>query len=902
MWAKSNDDSGESMPLWRHMADAGAVAGWLWDDHVPAALRQLIAGSVHTDEDLARRVLVWLAAAHDLGKSANVFAIQVAHLGDLIARSGLRVRAVTPEERRSVPHSLASFAILIDWLKHRHGWTTTEATWFAAVPGGHHGRFPGLGLNRHAKLGSRAMGDASWIDVQMELADYCARLAGLADDDFAQLRESHLPQSAAVPITGLVILADWLASSPGLFPLHDARSTRERLTEGTRRLALPKPWTPYPSGDDAKLFRLRFDLAAMRPVQESLLTAVREVDEPELFIVESPTGEGKTAAALAAAEVLTDRFGLGGLIFALPTRATSDAIFSGVRRWLGTTMSAGDTTTVALAHGNAQFNDEFGELPHAAGIYDERGPAVAHWWLSGRGKSTTLSSIVVGTIDQVLVAGLVAKHAVLRHLSLAGKVVILDEVHAADPYMTQYLTRVLTWLGAYRVPVIALSATLPPDRRQLLLDAYNRGRGRTAVERQSQAYPLLTRTGATGSRSVEVAASSRRSEVMVDELPGDPEAIADAAAAASVNGGHVVVVCDTVTRAQAVFRRLRTTMGEDHEVVLLHSRFLTPERLKRESWLRDTLGPSPSSPRCAARRLIVVATQVVEQSLDVDFDLMFSDIAPIDLLIQRAGRLHRHDRPAEERPPSMREPRLVITGFSRTDGGAPELDKGARAVYGAAALLRAVAVLDEHRAAVGPLRSPDDVAALVARGYADDIAAPVGWEDAWIAAEKRKREAEAEKRKRADAFRLPPPGDDSLQGWDSAPVADGERGLAQVRDGDDAIEVILVQRISGHLCAPDWVDEIGGREVGLATVIEDDVARLLARNTVRLPGYLGRGRTGDEIIEELEATRIDCWQNSRWLRGMLPLVLDEDRRAVVANHSIHYDTELGLVVDFAEDQ
>jgi CRISPR-associated endonuclease/helicase Cas3 len=529
---------------------------------------------------------------------------------------------------------------------------------------------------------------------------------------------------------------------------------------------------------------------------------------------------------------------------------------------------------------------------------------VAHWWLTGRGKSATLSSIVVGTIDQVLVAGLVAKHAVLRHLGLAGKVVILDEIHAADAYMTQYLTRVLTWLGAYRVPVIALSATLPPVRRRALLSAYNLGRDRTTLSQQSDAYPLLTQTAPSGSLSVEVLASSRRSDVVVDELPGDPIGIADAVAAACVNGGHVAIVCNTVSRAQAVFRRLRTTVGNDYELVLLHSRFLTPERLASESLLRDELGPVPSSPRLATRRLIVVATQVVEQSLDLDFDLMFSDIAPIDLLIQRAGRLHRHERPPEARPSSMREPRLVITGFSRTERRAPELDKGAQAVYGAAALLRALAVLDEHRAEVGPLRSPDDVALLVARGYAEDLAAPTGWKEAWNAAETRKLATDTDKAKRANAFRLPPPGRSSLQGWDSAPAADTHdaKGLAQVRDADDAIEVVVVQRLSGQLCAPAWVDKIGCRSVELGPVIEDDLARILARNTVRLPAYLARVKTGDDIIDELEGTRIDCWQNSRWLRGMLPLVLGEDRRATVANHSIYYDTELGLVVDFPEER
>lgn len=201
---------------------------------------------------------------------------------------------------------------------------------------------------------------------------------------------------------------------------------------------------------------------------------------PGVMVVEAPMGIGKTEAALAAAEVLAYRFHCGGLIVALPTMATTDAMFGRVLAWVRSLPSP-HQLSMYLAHSKAALNDEAGTLPrHCAGhLYDEQGKAsaaaVAMGWLSGR-KKGVLSTFVVATIDQVLFGALRSRHLALRHLALAGKVVIVDEVHAADAYMRAYLCRALQWLGAYGTPVVLLSATLPPDQREELLNAYESGR------------------------------------------------------------------------------------------------------------------------------------------------------------------------------------------------------------------------------------------------------------------------------------------------------------------------------------------------------------------------------------------------------------------------------------------
>lgn len=671
------------------------------------------------------------------------------------------------------------------------------------------------------------------------------------------------------------------------------------------RLGLPSPWAAA-APDDRALFSRHLGLDSPRPLQVGLVDLARALTEPELLILEAPTGEGKTKAALGAAEILASRFGLGGVLFALPTQATSDGIFGVVRDWLGSIETTADVS-LSLAHGKAAFNTDFQQVPKTAAIFDTdtsgtEGRAVAHWFLTGRGKLATMSDFVVGTVDQLLMAALCAKHVVLRHLGVTGKVVVIDEIHAADVFMRQYLCRMLTWLAAYDVPVIAMSATLTPSIRHELLAAYNDGRGRRTPRAGTggTAYPRITHTAPDGAAVVALPASARSSTIRRSELAGGTDDIAAAALAAARRGGNVAVICNTVRRAQDVFRAIGET-ADDVELELLHSRFLTPERIDKEQRLRARLGPSAQHTD-GQRPLVVVATQVIEQSLDIDFDVMFSDIAPVDLLLQRAGRLHRHEWKHETRPPAHRTATLIFTGFERTEGEPPRLDRGCTAVYGAAALLRAIATLDEHFGNHDTIVSPDHVADLVTRAY-ETIGPPAGWEDAWARAQEKDDDLRHEKRRRAKGFLIPSPARRDLVGWADQSAADAvdERAVAQVRDAEDSIEVVVIQRINGCPIIPEWAAEHAGAQLDFATVIDDDIAVAAAKNTLRLPGYLSSAGIGDLLIDDLEQNCIDTWQNSRWLKGVLPLVLDANGDAEHVGHLFHYDTDLGLVVTRSEN-
>ena len=909
LWAKSDfADPTNWMPLFQHIADSAMTACHLWDTFLPQAVRGIVVSEFGGDEVLARKVAVWLAAAHDLGKASPAFACQSPGLREQVQDSGLPFTARAIDNRRSLPHSQASYAILVNWLESQ-GVPRRTASFYAAVPLGHHGRFA---AHTQTKLpaGYPPLGDTErWQPVQLEFAAYAARLADIGPDDLVRLGGIRPRQVVMIPMTALVILSDWIASNPSVFPVQSHLRPRGEAGHALTRLALPRPWSPK-EATDTEILGEHLGISDPRPVQGQLLTLARTVEEPELIIVEAPTGEGKTAAALAAAEVLANRFGLGGVVFALPTQATSDAMFGTIKRWLKAVVAA-DDVSVVLAHGNAEFNDEYTAMPRLSPVYDEgeetasaacdeceTGRAIAHWWLTGRGKLATMSDFVVCTIDQVLLGALESKHVVLRHLGLAGKVIVLDEVHAADVYMRQYLKRMLTGHNANHEPVIAMSATLSPSIRHELATTNNDcpTRNTPHLDGADLAYPRLTCTAEGGTASYELPASSRSSTFVIEERHGDLADIAAQVIADVGDGGHAAVVCDTVSRAQLMYDELVDRRPDGVEVVLLHSRFLTPDRLTRERMLRARLGPKAQ--RDPAVKLIVVATQVIEQSLDIDFDVMYTDVAPIDLILQRAGRLHRHGWKDEDRPHGLRQARLTLMGLRRDELGVPTFDKGMCSVYGEAYLLAAVATLDEHRSTTDSVASPQDVARLVTRAY-ETISPPPGWDSAWERAQTAQDTADVRRAVAAKQFQIPPPRPESLVRWATKGIDDtaGERGVAQVRDSDESIEVVIIQRIDGRLVVPKWSAEYPSESVENGTVIDDDLARVVARNVVRLPGYLGLGQQGGNLIAELEDNYMPTWQNSTWLRGVLPMILDNHGATTCAGHVFRYDIDRGLLVE-----
>jgi CRISPR-associated endonuclease/helicase Cas3 len=262
-------------------------------------------------------------------------------------------------------------------------------------------------------------------------------------------------------------------------------------------------------------------------------------------------------------------------------------------------------------------------------------------------------------VDQTFLSVLQTNHFFVRLFALGRKTVIFDEVHAYDTYMTEIFQTLLRWLRVMGSSVIILSATLPVATRRKLVEAYG---GDTSKASDAEASSIVTWVSdkTTDQKSLPLV---ERSPVRVEWIEHSPETIAQQLRDEMCKGGCVAVVCNRVARAQEVYRAVKKVFRNDARFVpgdnlrLFHARF--PMVWRDEIEKRVLKQANKDSER--ELPFIVVATQVIEQSLDLDFDLMITDLPPMDLLIQRVGRLHRHKEHDGLRPDVMKTPRVLIT-------------------------------------------------------------------------------------------------------------------------------------------------------------------------------------------------------------------------------------------------
>ena len=917
-WAKSAcDDHGKLvlwLPLHQHLDDSAGVAGLLVDEWVSPQVLRRVARDFGGDVRGVQALACWLAGVHDVGKASPAFASKVPVLADRMSRYGLVTHAAIARDpkRGKATHALVGHVAVRDWLIREFGFERHRlATWLGSVVGSHHGVPPESSQFGFLRDRTDLVGTGPWLSARDAILERAADRVG-GRDVVAAWGSASLSQPSLVLLTAIVVMADWIASNAELFPLlpvHDGgeslvepddRRTARRLTAGWSRLGLPPRWAADALGTDLdQVFRDRFRRhdGIARPVQVAAVETVRAQQAPGMVLIEAPMGSGKTEAALLAAEELAHRSGADGCFIALPTQATSDAMFGRVLRWLEVLPGrvAGAQLSVNLAHGKAVLNDEFGGLvPNGrfASIgqdEDVDGPLIAHQWLTGR-KKAMLAAFVVGTIDQLLFGALKSRHLMLRHLALAGKVVIIDEVHAYDVYMSQYLDRVLHWLGAYGVPVVLLSATLPVQRRAELLQAYE---STESVVDGDDPYPVVRGSGVP---LRPVAPTGDGTTITVDRLPDDLDTLVSYLRRHLGSGGCAAIVRNTVTRVQETADRLVAEFGVEH-VTVNHSRFLSCDRARTDRALLARFGPPDQSQRPGLH--IVVASQVLEQSLDVDFDLLVTDLAPMDLLLQRAGRLHRHVRP---RPVPVGAARCAVVGVEDWAGVPVRAVPGSRRVYGEHTLLRAAALLADRAS----ISLPGDIAPLVRSAYGDEPLGPLSWIPAMETAAKKAEALSQQRIARARDYLLGrvPASDASLVGWVRAgagdPDDDNQRGLAQVRDGEESLEVLVVIKdADGGLRTPDWIERGGAQQVPIDDEVPPDQARVVASCALRLPLAMTHPGVLDDVITALEANRFTSFYRSRLLRGQLVLVLDQDRTARVrhgdADFLLTYDLRRGLI-------
>lgn len=714
-WGKTVADQevlARSHPALLHMLDVGAVAHCLLEAGAWAAPAFIDADSV-----AIRRAIVSLVALHDIGKFTRPFQGKVPQLwppvlGPFVAPPGFP------------PHDTAGYWLLtaargIEPVALFDRWSAGQRAGLWRALAGHHGRPPlELPLNHRIDRGV-ACGiclEAARSAVEAIVATLDPPpLPRLADGDVARL---------AWWLAGLTVLADWIGSSQRWFPPVAADGIDALSTYWTAH-ALPRAaravaeaglasCRPAPTAGMRALFPA---IASPTPLQAWAET-VPIPEGPALCVVEDVTGAGKTEAALVLAHRLMQAGRAQGLFFALPTMATANAMYARLEAAYLRLFEPSAAPSLVLSHARRMLNERFRDsiLDLAAGTdhaasdpADETAGAQCAAWIADDRRKTFLADVGVGTIDQALLAVLPSRHAPLRLVGLSRRVLIIDEAHAYDAYMGEELATLLRFHAALGGSAIVLSATLTRKGRQKLVAAFASGRAAECAPPHSEAYPLVTVVSDTTVTETPCAMRPGLARSVRVERVSDVDGAIARIVAAVGEGAAVAWVRNAV---DDVLEAAEALQAHGIEPIVFHARFAMGDRLAIEERVLEVFGPAAAA--ADRRGKVVVATQVIEQSLDLDFDVMVSDLAPADLVIQRAGRLWRHDR--KERP--VAEPRLLLVS--------PDPEEEIRADWLKRLLPRTSAVYRDDsllwRSARAVLRAgaivtPDNVRALVEAAY-----------------------------------------------------------------------------------------------------------------------------------------------------------------------------------------
>ncbi|MEM8558908.1 MAG: CRISPR-associated helicase Cas3' [Bacteroidota bacterium] len=909
-------------PLWAHLLDVGHTALLLWERVVPDSIRKAAADTLGMSDEEAGAWLSFWIGLHDLGKAIPSFQYQQP---DAPYLKRMRERGFTlrpgpgfDPKQPGLHHGHATIAILYREQQKPEGVPGFSES-LAAFVGFHHGQLAHAPEWRKVACHYPVIGDERWQHAQGLLL----RAMYETWDRHYELARPR-PDLPSTPdwllgLAGWATLADWLGSYAPAFDRNvgdDLDTYVERSRAGAEealRAAGFAERAPLRALPFAELFPELADFEP-RPVQQALLDLGLPSDpaEPTLTIVEAPTGEGKTEAALALAARQQARAERGGgLYLALPTQATTNGLLDRATAFLEQA-HPGSVASFRLAYGRSELHPASEALlaspDDLAALYDDDASSATTKarvrslrWFLGR-KRALLAPYGLGTIDQALLGVLYARHFFLRLYALAGKTVVVDEVHAYDTYMNALLERLLGWLRALGAHVILLSATLPANTRRALLQAWHAEAQRPDEHDDAAVpYPAVWVAAEGSVRRVpdggKPLAASRSQRCALERGDPAPETVAEQVYQAVQNDAVVAVVCNTVQRAQDVFEAIRAKLGGqlgDDDLVLFHARFVRQERQRIETHVLERFGK-----RRDAGPAVLVGTQVIEQSLDLDVDLMLSDLAPIDLLLQRAGRLHRHDR---TRPPAHAEPRLVWLCPVWDAGSLPSVTEasGWCKVYGSTVLWRTAYLLKNRDAWHLPADYRPLIEAVYGADDMDDNLAPdvlVRWEEV---CEKEHERLVTSQRNAAQRI-IPAPGDLASifeSGKPNLADDDDEQAHPSVkaftREGDSVEVVVLHRRKDGGLFLDPDHREAAPLEGDRDKALSKEAVRALLGASVRLSQRDFIEHLRDHAANEPEAWR-QAAEATPSLYGLHALVM-RDRVWSEAKRPLRWDDRLGLRV------
>ncbi len=869
------------LPPWIHCMDTYNVISDLVDKRYYS-----LAAICGMDYDTFRKVAQLSALLHDIGKNTPLFQDKISHslmhFRSKWEHYGIKISRYSDNDYTELPHAKASECILLSNDFHPN---------FASVIGAHHG-MPASDIGKYSipKNMTKYYGNSKntdfWNSLWKEWIEYSLNEAGFKSVEDIPV----LNKRTQVLLCGLLILADWIASDIHNFPLVDidiipTEYDFSRVENAMENLKLPGIWEPETDFISQGEF---YNLFGFKPneIQKSIMKAVNQSQNMGICILEAPMGTGKTEASLAVASSLACKHDKHGLFFGLPTQATANSIFSRVLKW-AEHQSEDYYHSINLIHKNSAFQPVFANIPKdmsQISVDDEDGGGLLAPSFFNTRKKACLSDFVTGTVDQMLMLALKRKHVMLRHLGFSQKVVIIDECHAYDAYMNCYLDTALAWLGSYGVPVILLSATLPVKRRNELICAYTGKKLDTTEDwTKKHAYPLLTWSDNNNVYQDEIPYNNKKRTVNI--LCKDEKYVLKVIEKVVEDGGCAGIICNTVRKAQH-FCEIISRMENAH-VILYHAQYIIPDRTEKENYIADKVGKNSTAED--RKGVIVIGTQVLEQSLDIDFDLLVTDICPMDLLFQRIGRMHRHKKHDADRPESLKQAQCIVMGTE-------EFEKASEKIYHEWPLLQTKRLLPEQ------ITLPDDIERLVNEAYSEDISGLHLGNIYLNAFENYHNKCIKDLRSQAKAFCMGKPIDsrrnNTLHGWinKDLSVMEETKAEATVRNGDYSVEVlIMVLYNDNSIGFLPWQDK--GKYIISDCPNNEALCQKIVQQRVRLPYFFNQEHNIDKVITELERQNmsiLSSWQNSGWLKGELVLLLNENFTAELIGHKLSYSKDNGL--------
>ncbi|WP_198320939.1 CRISPR-associated helicase Cas3' [Azohydromonas aeria] len=646
-----------------HCLDVAAVAvEYLRRHHT---LRAHFKALLHVDDDEA--LYGWMAfwmALHDLGKFSEAFQRQ---RKDLVR--WLKKRDPMPDKIYSLRHDSLGMLFWKGELEHvleaegcfDDNWDRLEGieAWVRAVTG-HHGQPP----HEDSKPWTFFFHQHEDTPAIVAFTQEVRRL--FLDDEawcIPKQQDADAFRRASIELSwwvaGLAVLSDWIGSNADVFTYRAEPSEslgfywKEACDKAAQALddcgVLPVS-SVAPQGFDV-LFPAIDEPSPLQAWARDLPV----VNGPQLHILEDVTGAGKTEAAVLLVHRLMAAGVADGFFIGLPTMATANAMYGRIAQVYARLF--GDDASLVLAHGKDRLVEDFaasvvrpGQEEKDAAQQDDTATARCTAWLADHRKRALLAPAGVGTIDQALLGALQSRHQSLRLLGLFRKVLVVDEVHACDAYMQGVLEELLRLHAQGGGSAVLLSATLPQGMKQALLKAFAQGCGQAQAPRiEKEDFPLVTSWAAASPQRLDEKEIATRPDVCrtlswryLSERHKVAELIEQALAADQC----VAWIRNTVADALAAHELFAPRMVPDKRM-LFHARFALGDRLAIEKEVLRCFGKD-STPEERRGRLLI-CTQVAEQSLDIDADVLVTDLAPMDRLLQRAGRLRRHVRDAQGR-------------------------------------------------------------------------------------------------------------------------------------------------------------------------------------------------------------------------------------------------------------